>query len=117
MKSTIASRFALIGMTTIALGIGVGHASAATPDQDVPKLVVKYQDLDLSQRRDAQRLYRRIQTAAHMVCERHAPESLSGMPQYHACIDRAVNQAVADVSSVEVTQIHDAAAQRVASRG
>jgi|SRR5581483_12524013 len=116
MKSTLASRLALIGMTTIALGIGVSHAATAMPDQNVPKIVVHYQDLDLSQRRDAQRLYRRIQTAAQMVCERYAPESLSGVPQYHACIHRAVNQAVEDVSSVEVTQIHDSATQRVASR-
>ena len=56
MKSTFASRFTLIGMTTLALGVGVSHASAAKPDQDVPKIVVHYAGLDLTQPRDAQRL-------------------------------------------------------------
>lgn len=116
MKTTIAQRCALIGIATIAFGACAAHASAATPEDTVPTIVVHYQDLNLSQERDAQRLYRRITTAAQLVCDKNRGEGLSGMPLYHACIDKAVNKAVANVSSQEVTQIHEAATQRVANR-
>jgi UrcA family protein len=116
MKSTAASRFALIGMTTIALGVGVSHASTATPDQDAPKIVVRYAGLDLAQPRDAQRLYRRIQTAAQLVCENYRPEGAAGMTRYQACINNAVTRAVEDVNATRVTEIHAAEIQHVANR-
>ena len=117
MKSTFASRFTLIGTTAIALGMGVGHAHAATPDDKIPTLVVHYQDLDLSQPRDAQRLYRRIKTAARLVCDNPMLPSLGAIEVEHTCIDRAVTQAVGEVGSVQVTQIHEAATQHLANRG
>jgi UrcA family protein len=117
MKSTFASRFALIGMTTIALGVGASHASAATPDQDARQVVVRYQDLDLSDTADAQRLYRRIQTAARAACENDQPKSPWGLSQYYSCVDRAVTRAVADVGSTQVSGIHEAANQHAANRG
>jgi UrcA family protein len=116
MKSTFASRFTLIGMTTIALGVGVSHASTATPDQDAPKIVVRYAGLDLTQPRDAQRLYRRIQTAAQLVCENYKPEGASGLTRYQACINNAVARAVEDVNSTQVTEIHEAGIQHAVNR-
>jgi len=116
MKSTFVSRFALIGTTAIALGMGVGNASAASSSDPIPTLVVHYQDLDLSQPRDAQRLYRRIKTAARLVCE-HSLPSLRGAAMEHACIDQAVTEAVGQVGSARVTQIHEAATPRPANRG
>lgn len=116
MKSMLASRFALIGMTTIAFGMGVSQAYATTLEDGVPSTVVRYQDLDLSQPRDAQRLYQRIQTAARLVCDDHQFQSLGRMPAYHACIDQAVTRAVDDVRSSQVTQIHQAETQHVANR-
>ena len=117
MKSTFASRFTLIGTTAIALGLGVGSAHAAASDDPIPTLVVHYQDLDLSQPRDAQRLYRRIKTAARMVCDTPLLPSLRAEVVERACIDRAVTQAVGEVGSAQVTQIHEAATQRPANRG
>ena len=116
MKPTFASRFALIGMTTIALGVGVGHASTAVPDEEIPKIVVRYSDLDLAQPRDAQRLYRRIQTAAQLVCENYKPDGLTGLTRYQACVNGAVTRAVEDVNSTRVTEIHEAGVQHVANR-
>lgn len=117
MKSTFASRFTLIGTTAIALGMGVGSAHAAAPDDSIPTLVVHYQDLDLSQPRDAKRLYRRIKTAARLVCDNPLAPSLRAVAGEHSCIDRAVTQAVGEVGSAQVTQIHEAATQRPANRG
>ena len=116
MKSTFANRFAVIGTSAIALGLWVGHACAATPDFTIPTKVVHYQDLDLSQPRDAQRLYERIQTAARLVCEDHALPSLAIMTVHKTCIERAVTQAVGQIGSVQVTLIHEAAIQREGHR-
>ena len=116
MKATFANRFAVIGTTAMALGLWVGHADAATPDFTIPTKVVHYQDLDLSQPRDAQRLYERIQTAARLVCEDHVLPSLATRVAHKTCIERAVTQAVGQVGSVRVTQIHEAATQREGNR-
>jgi UrcA family protein len=116
MKSTLASRFALIGTTAMALGLGMSHAYAATPDDKAPTHVVRYADLDLSQPSGAQRLYQRIQIAARIVCENPMLPALSEVRAFEACVRKAVNQAVAQVGSARVTQIHEAAIQRDASR-
>jgi UrcA family protein len=117
MKSTFVSRLTLLGTTAIALGMGVGHAYAAAPDEKIPTLVVHFQDLNLSQPQDAQRLYRRIQTAARLVCDNPLLPSLTAAQVEHTCIVRAVSEAVGQIGSVQVTQIHEAATQRLANRG
>lgn len=116
MKSTFASRFALIGTTAMALGLGAGHTYAATPDDKAPTHVVRYGDLDLSQPSGAQRLYERIQIAARIVCDNPMLPALSEVPAFQACVKKAVNQAVEQVDSERVTQIHEAATQREANR-
>ena len=68
-------------------------------------LVVHYQDLDLSQPRDAQRLYRRIKTAARMVCDTPLLPTLRAKVVEHTCVDRAVTQAVGEVGSAQVTRV------------
>ena len=116
MKSTFANRFAVIGTTALAIGLGVGHAYAATPDDAAPTHVVRFKDLDLSQPRDAQRLYQRIQKAAKLVCDNPMLPALSEVAAFETCVDKAVAQAVKDVGSARVTQIHEAAAQRETTR-
>ena len=116
MKSTFASRFTLIGTTAIALGMGVGHAYAETPDDKIPSLVVHYQDLDLSQPRDAQRLYQRIEGAAHEVCKIPQIRNLAMRSAQDACIRQAVTRAVEQVDSMQVTEIHQAAIQHGVNR-
>jgi UrcA family protein len=115
MKSFV-NRFALIGTTAMALGLGIGHAYAATPDDTTPTHVVGYRDLDLSQPRDAQRLYRRIQTAARLVCDKPLPPSLEARALFATCVEKAVTRAVEQVGSTRVTQIHEAATQREGNR-
>jgi UrcA family protein len=117
MKSTFAGRCALIGMTTIALGMGVGHAYAAGPDFETRTLRVRFQDLDLSQPRDAQRLYQRIQTAAREVCDNGLLMSLDVAAKEYTCREQAVTHAVEQIGSARLTQIHQSATQRLASRG
>jgi UrcA family protein len=109
MKSIIAKHCALLATATLATGLTVDHASAASAFDDGPKnVVVRYSDLNLSQPQDASTLYNRIQRAARAACENGEAESLARLQRFHKCIDQAVTNAVAKVSSRQLTEIYEA---------
>jgi UrcA family protein len=112
MKSTIAKYCALVGIVTLAAGLSINQASAASSDDIVKSVVVRYSDLDLSEPKDARALYRRIQTAALVACGEVGPNQLAHLKQFHDCVDQAVANAVAHVNSQQVTEIHEARIQR-----
>ena len=112
MKSTLAKRCALIGIATLAAGVAVNQASAATRDDTPRSVVVRYSDLNLSQPQDARTLYARIQTAARVACGDILSADLARFGQYHNCVDQAVTNAVAAVSARQVTEIHEAQSRR-----
>ena len=109
MKSIIAKHCALLATVTLATGLTVDPASAASAYDDEPKnVVVRYSDLNLSQPQDASILYNRIQRAAREACENDEAPSLARLQQFHRCVDQAVANAVAQVSSRQLTEIHEA---------
>ena len=112
MNSTITKRCALIGIATLAAGLAMNQASAATSDDQARGVVVRYSDLDLSQPHDASALYGRIRMAAGMACGDVGRESLARLAKFHDCVEQAVSSAVAKVSSSRVTEIHEAQSQR-----
>jgi len=113
MKSIIAKHCALLATATLATGLTVSHASAATTYEEPVNVVVRYSDLNLSQAGDARALYDRIQRAAHEACGDHMFESLDRLVLFHKCVDRAVSNAVANVSSRQLTEIHEAQIHRL----
>ena len=108
MKSNFAKHCALFVTATLATGLIASHASAATTYEEPINVVVRYSDLNLSQPRDARELYERIQRAAHEACNDHMYESLDRLVVFHKCVNRAVTEAVANVSSRQLTEIHEA---------
>jgi UrcA family protein len=108
MKSIIAKHCALLAMATLATGLTVDHASAASAYEEPRNVVVRYSDLNLSQPQDASTLYTRIQRAAREACERDEAASLARLQQFHKCVDQAVTNAVAAISSQRLTEIHEA---------
>ena len=112
-SSSIAQRYAVVAIATLAAGLAVNHAGAAEPTE-VPTVVVRYADLDLSRPKDAQRLYYRLYAAAQKVCRASGlgggggMEDLARLRQFHACVDRALANAVTDVDSARVTAIQQA---------
>ncbi|MDB6012896.1 MAG: hypothetical protein JWL65_5146 [Gammaproteobacteria bacterium] len=108
MKSIIAKHCALLATATLATGLTVNHAWAASDYEEPRNVVVRYSDLNLSQPRDASTLYNRIQRAAREACENDEAESLARLQQFHKCVDRAVTNAVAKVSSQQLTEIYEA---------
>jgi UrcA family protein len=113
MKSIFAKHCALLATATLATGLTVSHASAATTYEEPMNVVVRYSDLNLSQPRDARALYDRIQRAAREACDDHMYESLERLVRFHKCVNQAVTNAVANVSSKQLTEIHEAEMHRL----
>jgi UrcA family protein len=108
MKSIIAKHCALLATATLATGLTVDHASAASGYDEPRNVVVRYWDLNLSQPQDVSTLYNRIQRAARVACEDSEAASLVRLQQFHRCVDQAVTNAVAAISSQRLTEIHEA---------
>jgi len=108
MKSIIAKHCALLAMATLATGLAVDHASAASAYEEPRNVVVRYSDLNLSQPQDASTLYNRIKRAAREACEDDEAPSLARLQRFHSCVDQAVTNAVAAISSERLTEIHEA---------
>jgi UrcA family protein len=81
-----------------AVASGFSAASLASDDTDVPQLVVKYGDLDLSSPQGATALYRRIGYAAEQVCPNLQSAAVSLQGQARACIHKAIADAVIKVN-------------------
>ena len=107
MKSIIAKHCALLATATLATGLTVDHASAASAYDEPKNVVVRYPDLNLSQPQDASTLYNRIQRAARVACENGEAESLARLQRFHRCVDQAVTNAVATINSQRLTEIHE----------
>jgi UrcA family protein len=115
MKSTIArkthgpaKRYALVAMALLAASLTANLASASTPDDGPKQSVVNFSDLDLSRPGDAHRLYSRIKYAARQVCDNNPSSELYLLKLYETCMAKAINDAVAQVQSVQVAAIHQA---------
>jgi UrcA family protein len=108
MNSINVKRCAHIAVATLAAGLAVSHAWGASPWQEARSVVVRYTDLDLSRPRDARVLYDRIHAAARLVCRNVGDETadLARLSEYRRCVHQAVANAVANVSSTEVTQLY-----------
>jgi UrcA family protein len=72
---------------------------AAPPAGDVPSIVVKCGDLNLSTEDGACRLYGRIVTAAREVCDRHNSRDLPAFTACSTCESTAIARAVSDFDS------------------
>jgi UrcA family protein len=85
--------------------------AAATGDA-VPVRAVRYADLDLSRPADVALLYRRIQSAAALVCDSTGSRELARLVRSRKCMTSAVERAVADVHAPLLTQHYVALASR-----
>jgi UrcA family protein len=113
MKSTIAKRCALVCVATLAAGLAVNQASAASSSDDAPRsVVVRFSDLNLARPQDARTLYTRIQVAARVACGDVENADLARFSRFHNCINEAVTKAVSSINMQQVTEIHEAQSQR-----
>jgi UrcA family protein len=90
----------------------VGAVSAATPDEDVPHVAVRYNPQSLDTDRGAQVLYHKIVQAADEVC----PSLGAGNPHLvsaavHQCREAAVARAVFAVHSPKLVAVYTASSK------
>ena len=84
----------------------VARAEAVT---DVPKIEVKYTDLDIATEAGARTLYRRIATAARQVCPRGEGSIIQKMDEAsRTCIREAIARAVREVNSPRLAEVEAA---------
>lgn len=87
-----------IGGNARALEVIAGSPAAHSATVSHP---VRYSDLDVSKMKDAKTLYLRIRYAAETLCESAASW---GKKEGEACVNKAVNDAVARVNAPLLTQ-------------
>jgi len=88
----------------LTVGLLVGVAHGAEPGTDAPVKAVTYQDLNLKTDAGVQVLYKRIEGAAKEVCGGLEIRDLQGVRAHKACVQRAMDDAVAAVNNQMLTQ-------------
>jgi UrcA family protein len=104
--ATVKSNGVVIGRVAVLVGCllagSVGAAQAATSTDEVPSVVVRYGDLDLSTTKDARVLYQRISDAARQVCPYENSRVLMQVSKNRACREAAIERAVNAVNSPQL---------------
>ncbi len=91
-----------------ALASSWGAASFAASDGDVPQVVVKFEDLNLSNPQGAASLYGRIAVAGIEVCKPFDVDGhdLAARARRNACVHQAIAEAVTKVNRPELFAIY-----------
>jgi UrcA family protein len=88
---------------------------AAAEEQNPPTETVKYGDLDISKSAGARVLYHRIQVAARQVCPLTS-NTIEMVTAEHACINKAIDDAVKSVNAVALSELRFGTPVRLASK-
>ena len=97
---------------TVALITTLSLASAAAlagPEPEALSKTVNYAALDLTKTAGAEDLYKRLNSAARLVCAPADGRLLSQKLRYRTCVDTALSNAVVRVDQPLVKNIHDEA--------
>lgn len=115
MSLKIMQRGALAATAALCLSL-VGTASAETPSTDTQRsLTIAYSDIDLSKSDGPQLLYKRMASAARTVCDQPDPRELRRQIAYKACYQKALDEAVQQIGSPELTALHRTRGSRSAA--
>ena len=105
----IASRGAATLLALAAIFGTLSSASAATPDNSVASITVRYADLNLSTEAGAQALYHRVAYAAKQVCPAEDIRDLSRLGIARACQQAAIERVVRLVNNPQFAATYAAA--------
>jgi UrcA family protein len=90
-------------LSAAGLGIALGGVASAS---EPPSITIHYSDLDLSQPKDAQVLYRRLRRAAAIVCGWTYSADLSAYLDGQRCYSEALQRAVSQVRSPQLLALY-----------
>jgi UrcA family protein len=100
-------KFALLMLTGgFACAAAAGTASAATPDNDVPSIVIRYSNQTLATDQGVQQLYSRIVRAAKQVCPDATIRDLAARASVQQCRQQAVARAVHQIDSPQLAALY-----------
>jgi UrcA family protein len=108
MTQSIRFRTVIATQVLAALACGATTAHAGDDNSDVPKIVVKYGDLNVSHPQGAAVLFRRIRLAGEAVCGSLAGGGLGPKMRMNNCVQRAVADAVTKVNQAQLFAIYKA---------
>jgi UrcA family protein len=100
------AKLALVALGAVAGVLGIGTASAAGTDGDVPSIVVKYSDQNLSTDLGVKDLYAKIVRAAKQVCPDATIRDLKLQHQVDQCRDQAIARAIAKVDNSQLAALY-----------
>jgi UrcA family protein len=99
------AKLALVALAVAGV-LGVGTASAAGTDSDVPSIVVKYSDQNLSTDIGVKELYAQIVRAAKQVCPDATIRDLKLQHQVDQCRNQAIARAIAKVDNSQLAALY-----------
>ncbi len=106
MKTTLRNRLYTAISCLLGTMAAAGAMSSARADDQRPiSEVVHFGDLDIGTPAGAKVLYHRIKVAAKAVCDQPSSRDPAIAQAEHACIEKAVDNAVKQVNAVELTQL------------
>jgi UrcA family protein len=114
---TASKKSAVTSTLTVALlgGFAVAHADRVGQLEGPPKIVVNYDDLDISHPRGLEELYSRIETAAMTLCDYdRLHKELARQRRPAACYRAAVDDAIRQVNKPTLTALHKTKARTIA---
>jgi UrcA family protein len=106
-------KFALLMLTGgLGCAVAAGTASAATPDNDVPSIVVRYSNQTLATDQGVQQLYGRIVRAATQVCPDATIRDLAARARVQQCRQQAVARAIHQIDNPELAALYATSSKR-----
>lgn len=103
-----AARHALLAALALSIASLFGFDAHAGDDESIPRLVISYSDLDLSNPADADVLYSRLQSAANSVCGPLVVGDLRQVRAQRKCYHQSLASAVEKVDHIAITALFKA---------
>lgn len=107
-------RIWLSGFSAVLLSTALSVGAAQADSHELRQVRVRFDELDLSKRAGAEALYRRLEKAASRVC---SSISIGYTKRTNSeCYQTALSNAVIQVNSPRLTEIHGVPTERVAAK-
>ena len=104
-------------LAAVLMGSFLGMAHASTATSDVREMRVYFGDLDLNSRTGAAALYRRIESAAHSVCDLPNDRMLSVQVKVRRCVKQATERAFTDANTPALAGTNASRTVQVVTQG
>jgi UrcA family protein len=103
----------ILALGLMSAAAAASQAATVTLDDGVPRVEVRYHDLDISTEKGATALYKRIEGAAKAVCPSSSALDLRASQVSRRCVAGAIERAIADVNSPQLAKVGALRSRRV----